>query len=756
MTATAPVRARGQAYAGYPPLRQGNQPDAFDGQRATWLVQRWHSQDDALLRFERQVEENVRMLAGQQWTFWVEQLGQFVDVEEFLTDDEKRWRQRPVFNRILYWFLQTHAPMTENPAIIGFLPGPDRIDAMLAEVMDIWWKTVWREADMEDVLDRFATWLLPGGRAHLLSRIDWSRGELTPWTAPTELPILGPDGVPVGSRQVPDVPHGKDGRPLAQAVTVTGELIPNGPSMSPHATHAGQIVVDVLSPLEVRGEYGPTPWHRKRWQGRKLFLTAEDMMELYQIEPKGPPAQSNSTSGGQPMLDRLLFGSGYYGANERRFGSDASLVQRTGFYTCLEYWERPCEVEGMEQRPDQAGGRHMVVCEDTTQVLLDGPREAPYLYTGPLRSVEFIRLPGRQHGTSLQDALNSPQRSFNRLAGHELEHAALMAHPIRLVARGTGLEKVTITNKPNQGFDYTPIPNVKAIEYAAPPQLSGDLLRTQRSLLDFMVDMGGTQQNAGEPPTRDASGELVKELRFDRNRWISPTMRRLVVELGRLAEDHIALAPLIFPFERMVQYTGEDNLARAIVVAPYVFQQGKVNVVPDPESMLPEGRGERQARVSWMYQNGLFGAPGSPEARGKFFELGRFAHLSRATKIGGVDRTMAEQNLGAILMGTPAAAIPLYPWYDLEIHRQVFESFMKGPEFHRVDNSTKEALATMWDEITLSLQAMMPPPLEPLPGEGGGPAPKGSMSRASDQAASKLSARPPGGAQPGQPQGLYQ
>lgn len=715
-------------YDDVPALRVNNTPDATDPERVRFVLDRWHSQDAVLRQYEIQVEENVRMLVGQQWWFFSERLGRFVNVEEFLSDDERMWRQRPVLNRILYWFLHTHARLTENPAIIGFLPGPDRIDAELAETMDIWYKTVWREADMTDAWDRLTTWLLPAGRAHFLSRIDWSKGELQPWTGEAALPILGPDGQPAAfgpdgqplTATVPDVPHDRDGQPIVYLDT-QGQLQPlPGAPQRPHATRAGQIVVDVLSPLEVRGAWGPKPWHERRWHARVVHLTADEIAETWGVEVSGKATMEGQGAQDTGMLDRLLFGAGYYGAAERRVGSGGQQTQRQGYYRVVEYWEKPCQFPGMEEGIDQPGGRYTVVCEDTQECLSDGPRPAAFPYTSPVSTFEFVRLPGRSNGTSIQEYLNSPNRSGNRLFGHKLEHAALTAHPIGLKARGTGLEHISVTNKPGQIYEYTPIPNVEPLKYVAAPQLSSDLDDTVRSLFDFMVELGGTQAAPGEPPTRDASGELVKELRFDRDRWVGPTQRRSVEEMGRLVETWQALAPLLFTTERLIQYTGEDNVARTVVVQPYLFQQGKVNVVPDPESMLPEGRGERQQRVSWMYQNGLFGPPGTPEAINRFFELVRFPHLSRAAKPGGADRTTAEQNLGAILMGEQALNIPLYPWYDLTVHLYVYENFMKSPEFKRQSPEVQNELATLWQQVKEFMMVLAPPPM-PVEAGGGGP-----------------------------------
>lgn len=736
-----------------PPLRKDNRADPQDGQRVAWAWHHWNSQDAVLYNRDRQIEENVRMLAGQHWHFYSERLGRYVSVDDYLTEDERRWRQRPVLNRLILWFLLTHARLTENPPIIGFLPGPDRLDSELAEMLDILAKTVWREAGMADVIDRMATWLLPGGEVAFMSRIDFHRGPWREWLAEATLPVVDPATGQPGMQSFPDVPHDADGRPLVSWTPqgLQPLLGPDGQPLQPHAEREGQIVVDVLSPLEVRGEWGPSPWHEKRWHARLVHMTPEEIAEVFGVDGLQPKPLTRS--GQDPgMLDRLLFGAGYYGAAERRTGSalgGAEFPFRDQYVPVLELWERPSRFPGMEERKGQPGGRYLAVAPD--QVLRDGPRPAAFPYVSPIQVLEFIRLPGRPRGTSLQESLNSPQRAMNRLAGHELEHVALQAHPKGLVTRGSGLEHHRLTNKPGEHYVINPIPG-KALEYVAPPALNSDLHRTHQSLLGFLTDVGNIQASPGEPPTRDASGELVKELRWDRDRWLGPMTRRFVEEVARMYENWTVLMPFIFSEERLLSYTGDDNIARTMMVRPHLFEQGKVNVVGDPESMFPEGRGERQARVFQFWQQGAFGPPGSPGAIGKMFELSRFPHLSRVAKPGGIDRTTAEQNLGAILQGALAEQIPLYPWYDLETHLEVYRTFMAGPEFKKLPPETQGQLAILWQTVDQAVfQQQMAAMMAMPPGPDGAPAPPtGGMprrggSRFFERAAQISSAQPPRG-----------
>jgi hypothetical protein len=129
--------------------------DDLDSARAELVLQRWHGQDVAYLGFSKTVEENVRCLSGRQWDVYSDVLGRFIDVREYMSDDEKRWRQRPVMDFLGYWYQLTLSKATENPPSITFLPSTaDRLDAMLAGVCDPVMKTVFDAGEYDVRLRR--------------------------------------------------------------------------------------------------------------------------------------------------------------------------------------------------------------------------------------------------------------------------------------------------------------------------------------------------------------------------------------------------------------------------------------------------------------------------------------------------------------------------------------------------------------------------------------------------------------------------
>jgi hypothetical protein len=668
-------------YGAWPILRsQPFQEDEGDQRRVEWVWQLWRSQDMLLASRDRQIEENIRMLAGRQWSVWSRLLGRFLDLNELLDNKERLWRRRPVFNHLLDWFLLTHARLTENPPIIAFQPSTqDRLDAQLAEVMDVVMKSLWQDTQMLEVIDRAAQILIPSGRVHLVSRVDPLQGEVVEWRGPALIQDpFDPDG---GARIFPDVPFGQNGDPMLEITgpgdddwQITGKA---------YAEHEGGIVVDPVSPLAVRGQWGhDVPWHRKRWHIRRQFLTPEEVFDAYGVEVEPDVRGEDVHRIGE--LRRMMFGTGNFGSAE---WSEKSLATgetegASGYVDVLELWHSPANFPGMLESEDEPGGRLLTVTRK--KCLRDGSRPAKFQYTSPIRSIDFVGIPGRPSGTSPQESMNALQRAYNRQWSQVLEHSNKSANPIGFADQTLGLKQGDITNEPGQ-IHYVnrrfSSGNVPALEFAKPPPLGEIVYRALTMTKEELRDRGSMEGALGRPPTRDPSGELVKELRFNSDRYIGPAARRFTIALGRMVEDWMAILPTIWTADKVVTWAGEDQLLRTVVVQRHLFEEGSVNVVPDIESQLPEGRGERQARVRADWQAGAFGDPMSPEAIRHYLELARYPHLGRAHRPGGIHRVMAERENGKLAQGFAAAEIPVFEWQDHEVHLAVLEEFMSSPEY---------------------------------------------------------------------------
>lgn len=699
-----------RGYAPPPPLRpQPMVPDpAQDMARCNFVAGRWHQQDDVLRSRDRQIEENIRMLCGQQWTVWNPALQKFIDVQHWFGDPDRYWRQRPVVNRLLYWFILTHARMTENPSVVSFSPNnPDQMSADLAEAMDTLYKIIWQSAGMDDACDMRAAWMIPCGESYLLSRIDPARGKLKPWIGPAMLPLqdqLGqqvhyPSGHPNAGQPVEmyaqAVPYDATGNPLAQlnadgTYQVTGQ---------PNAEPEGEIVVDALCALQVRGEWSQRPWHRKKWHMMFAYVSCEEILESMNVEVT---PEQEGTSGTQFELSRILHGSGWYGAMGGRAGEGVTTFFRGGFAGVYTYWERPSRA--FPQTEDSPGGR-MIICTKN-QVLYDGPRNAAFMYTSPLRQYKFVNLPGRPGATTPQEAMNPLQRQYNRGWGQIMEYRNLCVNPVGIIDQASGIRDKEIVNKPGLLVTAIKRPGVRALEYVDPPKLGEEVFRTQQLLRQELQDFGNIDGAEGSAPTVDASGALVQELRVNSDRFIGPTQRRAVMEDARLVEDHIALAKIIYDEERIFTFVGEDNIAQTVAIYPDMFDMGQVKVIPVIESALPEGRGERIKNAMMLYQAGVWGLPGGqdPQANAAFLKMARFPHMGRSQMLSGNDQVTANRENGQLALGAMAQMILTYEWYDQNVHIAEHTKFMAGPEFKRLPQMAQIQFAIHLQQHKLAAQ----------------------------------------------------
>lgn len=726
------------------PLREDPlQDDGLDRARIEAYQREYDAQTDVLIIRDRQIEYNIRMLCGQQWNVWNSLLGRFQDVVEWLDEDQKKWRQLPVINRLLKWYVSTHTRLTENPPILTWVPGPDRIDQELAEVMDALVKLDWKRANMEAVHAKMMTWLVCAGRAHIVTRIDLNKGEWKPWIAEERLPMIYPDGTPMVDpntgvpvltpQAVPDMPIKADGTPNAV-------WTPDGPKIlgKAHFERKGGISCDAFSPLQVRAQWGPQLWHDKQWHCVQRFLTPEQVFEHYGVEVE--PDMVGDDAANIATIERVLYGSGFYGLVRGVAGATGWPDENVKGELCTVYerWERPLPfnerligsaLEPMMETKESPGGRHMIWTPNA--VVRDSAREVRWPNVSPVRCWDFLDIPGRPSGTTPLEMMLSPQRSSNKRTQQIDEHAAVSGSPQRIVYDDGGIDVNSVDNSPTKVYLATrSATGGPAIEWSAPPALSADVYRARDYSDAAIEEIGMTSGTGGEPPTDDPSGELVKELRFDEDRYLGDTSRRAVGEYGRLTLDWKAVYQIMYDEEDIITINGEDNLARTLVVMPYLFKDGVVDVQPDVESMMPEGRGQRQARAYRMWKDGAWGDPNDPKVRDIFLTVSRFPSYGQLSRPGGEDRVMAEQENGRLLAGAPA--VPIAPWQDDEIHLWILEKFMKSPEFwkqrpeiqkafefHRMQHLMQLDQKMMQQAAQMMQQQGMQPPGKPGAGNPG-------------------------------------
>lgn len=706
-----------------PYLRESANDDGQDSQRIAYFRSLIRSQDQALLARDREIEGNLRMLAGQQWDRWHPALERYVDVGAWLRRDGARGQQRiqATVNRLLQWYLITHARLTENPPIVTFVPGPDKQDAELAEVMDILYKNQWRAAGMTGVLDALYGWLIPAGTAYLGSRIDLQKGPMHEVTARASVGMVGPDGQPVldpygapATMDADGVPLGDDYQPVAHMEVrpgVDGTWEPVGLQLfgAPSQVREGQIAVDVLSPFACRGQWGDAPWHQKQWHAKTWFGTAEEVYDRFGVEAVAGASSQDAAALGtnNAIFEMALFGQGWYGAASGDWTSankHVDLVAKGQLLRVDEVWVAPNHlIPGMEETRESPGGRHIAFTAN--QVLVDRPREVRYPYTSPLHRFDFVRLPGRPSGTSVQVALNPLQRAHNKAVSQLAEHSNLTTNPIALIDHRSGIDVGQWTNTAGKALSHSSNPGVTPVQYLNPPPIGQAVMDLMNFTQAGIEALGSTRGTDAAAQSQSESGEVRRERRYDGDRYVGPTQRRAAEEIGRMVETWMPLMKLIYTTPRIIREAGEDQIARTILVRPELFEDGDVDVVPDLQSMLPETREERRARLDWMLDHQLLGDTPQDQRR-NYLDLVNFPHMSRAVKAGSIDAVTAGQENGALARGEP---VPVPPWYDHAVHIAEHLRFMKDRRFLQLDPAIQQAfLAHVQAHEQMAFQMQQP------------------------------------------------
>lgn len=685
------------------PLREvPNQPDPLDSQRVRLVVERWEAQDDAYETIERTIEEHVRMLSGRQWDVWSDLVQGFVDPTRYMSDEERRWRQRPVMDFLGYWYMVTLSKVTENQPIVGFLPNnADEHSAMLAEIMDPVFKTLWDETEMGDRLMQVASWCLAAGEAYLISRADYTTGETRPRVGPAVVPYQPDEAEDAIDVTIEEAPYDEDGNPLVE-VMQGEEGFEYETTGDPYLDAKGIVRVDVASPLEVRAQWGNhIPWNEKSWMMHRWFLTPTEVEATYgqKVEANVRPTSSDASPG---TLERMLFGAGYSGAARgdapaQNTSADNELVKE---YVCgYTMWEKPC--------PEYPDGRLLILAGDI--VLHDGPRPFKTECAGPFRRVQFMPLPGRPIGSTPLEKMVPLQKRYNRIEAQIAEHTNLCTNPILMVHENAGIDAEGFTARPGQVITHSSPSGVKGGEWLSPPALGIDVWKHKGDVRDHLFTIGSITGNEGQNPAADASGELIQQLRFNADRPLSPLTRSIEYAAAGVAEDWLAMLPTMWTEETIIHYAGEDNIIKAVTVLPEMLEGGSVSARPVMESAAPESREKRQERVFALYSMGAFGNLQDPaqqqQAIKKLLDLSRFPELTRASKPGGKHRMMAEHNLGKLLRGVDPNSLPILPMYDLTVHLAVFDDFLSGPDYLQVDPQIQASIMAFYEQMTMALQA---------------------------------------------------
>ncbi len=698
---TTPLQMTGSEMV--PTLRQGPQDDGNDALRIKLVVERWSKQDMHLIERDRSVEDNCRMLMGDQWSIWSPKANKRINLADAMGAPDLAWRELPRVNLCQKWFGLTLARMTENSPILGAEPrDSDHESIALAAAADVVLPKVWDDTNMTAKTFELIGWMAAAGWGFAKVSAETAEGATVPMVGPAMLPA--PDGSQV---PVEHAAFNAQGEPMGHIVSQDDGSYGYhlGDEDIPGELTEGKPAVRILSPMEVRGEWGNhIPWQEKRWHTHLTFQEPQEVLKRYGVEVQPDTAIDGGSAMAHYRL-RLERGSGHYGTADMR-GNDGpgGNGPATDLVAVYEMWERPSH--------DFPEGRLLVVT--SAKVLFDGPRPFPklkdYGYTSPIVMAEWLRQPGRPFGTTpLSDGIPI-QRQINAGWRQLLLHRAKVTNPICFYDRASGLDEEDIAAFARPGSQIgVEVPGGAPAGYRpawfiAPEPLGPDVYKIQQMLEEQFSDIMGLAGAEGIAQGSDASGEQVKELRFNSDRPISVPVRNLASALEQVGNLMFTILPVVWPIEQMLHYLGDDNQARTMEILPEMWD-GNVHVRINAESMLPRSRQEREQQALQRFQLGLFGAPGTPQAAAKYLQQSAYPDQDQLTGPGGPDQPTMNRIIGKVMQGLDPMQVPMMEQWNYNVMKQVLRDHMAGPEFLQADTDVQARMQMLWQRVEMGEMA---------------------------------------------------
>ena len=637
----------------------------------------------------RQVEENVRNLAGYQYDAYIPELQEFVNLAQFFVPSDERWRRFPVFNWLTQrFFLQAIAKLTENPPVLGAMPATsDQRDAESALILDPWLKYQWHRMGMPEKLYHAYGWLLTAGQFVLKPWWDPSAGPSEAWHADAAIQIAGETRVftdapyvlnPETGEPEPHILKGDDGLPA-----LDGNGQPQfGP---PHKQPLGDLNVLVIPPTAVILPYGPEqPWE-KPWVMHEYYLTPEKVWDRFQVDCTGDVAFSGPDDSSDDLLRRMEYTS-YYGnpanpeANIGLFFGTGQPEPTEGMVRVIERWDRAT--------PEYPQGRLMIsaghtLASDTINPYVTPTRDKVVI---PFHVFPKPGLPFRQEGHMDLENLIPIARAKNRAKGGMLDASALNEQPIRLVnINAVGDDQDDKLNQPG-GILYHNGTATDPVKYLQPPQLPAALKDMDAMLTEDLESMAGISAPPSAPVSSDPSGELLREQRFDADRPWGATLRYHSEEHGRFGQTLIDIAAVCQSDERFITIAGEDQIARFLTVRQDIFE-GQVHVRCSPESAVLETRQDKQNRLINLFVT-MSKLP--PDLGQQLARTLNVPDLQRAIQPNAQAYATAQQNIA--YMWQTGSVAPVLPEQDHGTHIQCVHEWQQRPEWQTATPQQQQAL----------------------------------------------------------------
>jgi hypothetical protein len=555
----------------------------------------------------RPQEENwllcVAFEQGKQWYRWDWNTGSLV------LPKAPPWRVRESFNLIKPKVELAAAALLQDIPLLDVEPmSSQRQDQLKARTGKAFLRYAHERLRWERLLASLGKWAVITGSAFTKSFWDPSQQDTQ------AIPVIDP----MSGQQAQRLVLGEDGKPKLE------------PLWQGSRRHVGQVATQFCSPFEIYPEPGVQSFADANWVIHAKVRTLKYIREAYpEVGPYVGGGASASTPG---YIERRV-------SDIMDGGSGTTSVSRSeNTAVLLEYWEKPC--------PKYPQGRCITVCDGR----LLKQRALPYPHLIERRSLPFTQFPYDPSDLSpwprgLVEFLVPPQKAYNRIWSEILGILILTGQPKVLWPAGGGLVPTGPTNQPGEILKYFASQGGQKPEYWVPPGVTPGMFEALREIKADLEDISNRHMvSSGETPTNVTAGVAIQLLQEADNQAFGPKRSLFHDSFGEMGMHTLSLAAAFYDEARLGWTIGEENDERNPAAFSRMDLPSYADVRTVASSKLPMSRAAKRQEVFDLYQMGLLGQPGSPEAARIVLRRIEFGDVEKiAEEIEGQQQRQAQQ-----------------------------------------------------------------------------------------------------------------
>lgn len=552
------------------------------------------------------------------------------EVERILRESRApSYRVRFVINRIMPMIKLFLGKLLSGDPMFKCRPAePSQTAFVDARVADKLLKGLFRELRMRDIMQEFLAWCLITG--HAFMKIGWD-------------PTLGEE--------------------------IGGEILAE---MGMEPVRVGDIHVQAMGPFSIL----VPPEQATLWRPSSIIeariYPLEYVKSIYGERARGlkPDADLNKMSNYESRLSTLVSPNGYQAINSKDLAHNSTYV--------IERWDDP-QVLTEEERQKFPRGRVVTICQDRLLLLEENPwKEGGH----PFVDCRAEILPGRFWGATLVDQMIPLQKSYNRSRSQMVEARNLACNPVLDVEKGHGIVKMTTEPgaiaERNRGFKEP----AWRVPPMMPPHLAQDI---QQTMNDWEEVSQQRQSSKGQAPAANISGVGINLLQEADNTPMGPLAIRIAESYGRIGDKLVNRAQQFYNEERVFGITGEGDELEVITFLGDKHQS-KLRVECVVDSILPESRAARMARVQEAIQMGALNPQADRSAIIRMLEFGNVEQLWEQVDL---DRAKQRREMKQLLAGQP---VMINTFDDHTVHLDEVNRYRKSIEYDTMDPMIKQLL----------------------------------------------------------------